>query len=209
MSKAQVNNKHYSNKNYLTMVRSIMHWVQAKEVSQASEDVQTVLEIGPGTGHTSWILKLWGHQVTTLDIDESLQPDIVADIKTLDLPANNFDVVLAAEILEHLPYEELEPALRKLGEIARESVVITLPAPLVGMSLMANFSGITPFGLSLGIPYFKKHNFDGQHYWELGKKGYSLRRVKQSIESAGLEIIKCYRPKLSLYCYMFVLKPKH
>lgn len=209
MPKAQVDSLHYSNKNYLTMVRSIMHWVQAKEVSEASPDIQSVLEIGPGTGHTSWILNLWGHQVTTLDIDESLQPDIVANIKILDLPANEYDVVLAAEILEHLPYEEFEPALKKLGEIAKHAVVITLPAPLVGMSLMANLSGIRPFGLSLGIPYFKKHSFDGQHYWELGKRGYSLRKVKQSIQASGLEIVKCYRPKLSLYCYMFVLKPTH
>lgn len=207
MNKAQVSSQHYANKSYLTMVRSMNHWIQAKEVSEASLEGESVLEIGPGTGHTSWLLKLWGHKVTTVDIDESLKPDIISDIKNLNLEPNSYDIVLAAEILEHLPYDNFEEILKKLGEIAKHAVVITLPAPLIGMSLMLNITGIQPFGLTFGIPYLKKHAFDGQHYWELGKRGYSLKRIKKSIKSSGLKITKCYRPKLSLYCYMFVLEP--
>jgi len=191
------------------MVRSINHWVQAKEVTEASPDGQSVLEIGPRTGHTSWLLKLWGHEVTTVDIDQNLNPDIVANIKQLDLDRNSYDIVLAAEILEHLPYEDFGPILEKLREISKQAVVITLPAPLVGISLLANIAGVEPFGFTLGIPYFKKHLFDGQHHWELGKRGYSLRRIKETIKSSGLKITKCYRPKLSLYCYIFVLEPDH
>ena len=36
----------------------------------------------------------------------------------------------------------------------------------------------------------KQHEFDGQHYWEIGAKGYEFDRVKHQLEQAGNSTLK-------------------
>jgi hypothetical protein len=111
-----------------------------------------------------------------------------------------------AETLEHFPFEEFVPALRELRRVAREHVVISLPAPLVGFSLGINISGIHPKFISLGTPQWSRPVFDGQHYWEMNRRGYPKRKIRKAIREAGLEIVKEYRPAFSLYIYFFILR---
>ena len=152
------------------------------------------------------MLRRWGYEITTLDFDPALKPDIVGDVTKLQLEDNCFDCVLATEILEHLPFSEFDVALSELARVSRKHVIITLPSPLVGMSVLANLPHIKPLGFSIGLPCMIKHEFDGQHYWELGKIGYSKRRVRRHIRHHNLDIIREYRPAASLTCYFFVLK---
>lgn len=37
------------------------------------------------------------------------------------------------------------------------------------------------------------NNFDGQHYWKIGKAGYSLSKIINNIQRAGFKIEKTYR----------------
>ena len=37
------------------------------------------------------------------------------------------------------------------------------------------------------------HNLDGEHYWEIGKAGYSLNRIINDIQKAGFKIEKTYK----------------
>lgn len=50
------------------------------------------------------------------------------------------------------------------------------------------------------------HKFDGQHYWEIGKKGYPLNRITNDIKNAGFKIVKTYRVFEIPYQRFFVLK---
>ena len=38
-----------------------------------------------------------------------------------------------------------------------------------------------------------KHKFDGQHYWEIGKISYTLKKIIKDLRSSGFEIKKTYR----------------
>ncbi len=143
--------------------------------------------------------------VTTLDFDNSVGPDIVGDLTKIPCKGSGFDSVLVAEVLEHIPFVEFESALLELRRITCGYVIITLPAPLVGISALLNFPGLKPKGLSLGLPYMVSHHFNGQHYWELGKRGYSVRRIRKVIRQQGFQIIRDFRPAPSLYCYFFVM----
>ncbi|MDR2260270.1 MAG: hypothetical protein LBE06_04915, partial [Azoarcus sp.] len=62
------------------------------------------------------------------------------------------------------------------------------------------------------IPFIrpKPHTFDGEHYWEINKRGYSLKTVmnaiKKSGEDAGFTLEKHYRVFENPYHHFFVLK---
>jgi hypothetical protein len=58
------------------------------------------------------------------------------------------------------------------------------------------------------LPRLRKpiHNFDGEHYWEIGKGGYPLGKIVNDIELAGFEIEKTYRVFERPYHRFFLLK---
>lgn len=201
----QVHAQAHYRRRYLTLPRIITHWHQANEVARGTPDTGTVLEIGPGSGHTTWMLRQWGYAVTTLDFDPAVRPNVVGDVTRLPLADGSFDCVLAAEVLEHLPFEEFGTALRELRRVSRRSVIVTLPAPFVGVSALWNWPKFEPKGMFIGVPYAVKHRWNGEHYWELGKRGYGLREVKRRIRESGFTIERAFRPAPSLYCYFFAL----
>ena len=195
--------KHYG-ASYLTLPRHVVHWHQANEVVKLLPKGSTVLEIGPGSGYTTFILRAWGMQVTTLDLDANLHPDIVGDVARLGVCNSAFDCVLAGQVLEHIPLDELSLALTELARITKRYVVITLPAPLIGFAGLFNIPMFSPIGIVFGLPYSAQHRFDGQHYWELGKRGSSIKTVRAKITQSGLSVIREFRPAPSLYVYFFV-----
>jgi len=201
----QVHPDHYD-RAYMNLVRVATHWHQAARVAELLPEGGRVLEVGPGNGHTTWLLCQWGVAVETLDLDPALSPDLVGDVTAIPCPDRSFDVVLAAEVLEHLPPEEFGPALRELRRVCRGHVVLTLPAPFLGLSLLAQGTFLGTRGLHLGLPHWKRHRFDGQHYWEVGKRGTERRVVRRAIREQGFTILREYRPAPSLYCLFYLLQ---
>ena len=189
----------------MSLPRIITHWHQANAVVEVTQPMGRVLEIGPGSGHTTWLLRNWGMTVTTLDFDPSIRPDIVGDITEIPCTSKSFDCVLAAEVLEHIPFSEFEKAIAELRRICRGHVIITLPAPFVGISALLNIAGLNLKSIFLGLPFWAHHKYDGQHYWELGKRGYSAWRVRRIIRRQGFQILRDFRPAPSRYCRFFVL----
>jgi len=49
------------------------------------------------------------------------------------------------------------------------------------------------------------NNFDGQHYWEIGKAGFPLSKIVMDIQGAGFKIEKTYRLFKHPYPMFFVL----
>lgn len=191
---------------YMDQERIITHWHQAVRTAERCPEGGRVLEVGPGNGHVTWLLRSWGLQVDTLDFDPELKPDIVGDVTCLPLADKAYDCVLAAEVLEHLPWKEFNTALAELRRVCRGHVVLTLPAPFLGLSLMGNMTWVDTIALHLGLPHWKRHRFDGQHYWEVGKRGTERRVVRKAILQAGFQIEHEYRPAPSRYCLFFLLK---
>src|SRR3990167_9093807 len=119
--KVQVRKDHYFNLKYDTKERWISYWYQIHEV--LFYDPQTVLEIGIGNRTVSDYLKKAGVKVTTCDFDKSLKPDVLADILNLPFKKNSFDVVLCAEVLEHLPFKKFHRALEEIRRVCKKSAV--------------------------------------------------------------------------------------
>ncbi|HCR52228.1 TPA: methyltransferase type 11 [Candidatus Kaiserbacteria bacterium] len=185
---AQVGKSHYSGKAYRSLERWTSYWHQMDLMRRASP--QTLLEIGVGDGVAARELSAAGISVTTVDIAEDLGPDVVGSITALPFPDKSFDAILAAEVLEHIRFQDVPQALSEMRRVARTQVLISLPHPGYVFSLIAKVPLLRRFSLLFKVPFFwKEHCFNGEHYWELGKKTFSLRTFMRHAEKAGLELL--------------------
>ncbi len=204
-AQVQVDKAHYESHTYDHKARWLSYWYQLRSISAFNP--KKVLEVGPGNGLTASYLKKQGVEVTTLDIDATLNSDIVGSVTKIPLPNSSVDCVLAAEILEHLPWSEVPGALGEIYRVAKVGAVISIPD-----------SRRTLFYLSLKLPWlprldiFRKiqqrdeHKFDGQHYWEMGKRGYSYRTIEKIILASGFNIKRHFVPFDCPTKHFFVLE---
>lgn len=167
----------------------------------------SVLEVGPGNGTVSSYLRMSGMEVTTADIDPEHKPTVVASILALPFEDNTFDVGMACEVLEHIPFEEVPIALGELARVSKEYVLISLPD--VRRSLLH---------LVLKIPFFKEiafrvrvmtnklHVFNVGHYWEIGKRGYSPSRIRALIEMCNLTLVDEFVSHDAPFFHFFLMR---
>lgn len=184
--------------------RWVSYWYQIKEVSDFRSE--NVLVIGKGSGLVSEYLKLSGIKTVTLDIDEKLNPDVVASVLKMPFSDSEFDFVICAQVLEHLPYDNFNWALSEIKRVAKNGAVISLPhfGPAIRFFLKLPFFPEIKFMIKL--PYPKEHIFKGEHYWEIGKKDHSLKKIKYDIEKCGLTIFKDYIVFENPLHHFFILK---
>lgn len=184
----QVDKTHYSGLAYSSQERWNSYFHQLDLVKKTG--AQSILEVGVGSGVVVQELTRRGLQVTTLDIAEDLVPDILGSVTDIPLPDKSFDLVLAAEILEHIDPKDLPQALCEIARVSKSSVIISVPQPGYVFSTIIKIPLIKRFSLLCKIPFFwKKHKFNGEHYWELGKKGTPASWFLREAKVAGLQLI--------------------
>lgn len=135
--------------------------VHAKVVRLVGRD-KHVLELGCATGFMSRVLRERGCRVTAIEVDETAAAKaaevceriVVGDAEQLDFPRElgetRFDVILAAEFLEHL--KEPVALLRALREFLRPDgyVVASVPNVAHGSVRLALLGGRFPYS-ELGL----------------------------------------------------------
>jgi len=47
---------------------------------------------------------------------------------------------------------------------------------------------------------------EGEHYWEIGRKGFPIRKVRTKIKEAGFKIVREEVPILNAYHQFFILE---
>jgi len=204
MFKPQVPREHYF-KDYDTKERWISYWYQINEVLKTRPE--KVLEVGIGNKTVSDYLRKLGITVVTADVDKSLEPDYVCSVTELSkyFNENEFDTVLCAEVLEHIPFEYFEKALEELWKVSKMYVILSLPHFGVVFSLSLKIPLLKRINITVKIPLPLRHVFDGQHYWEVGKKGYSLGNILK-ILSKLFYIKKTYIVPENPYHRFFILR---
>jgi ubiquinone/menaquinone biosynthesis C-methylase UbiE len=184
----QVTKSHYEGKAYRSQERWNSYWHQLDLVSRIKP--KTLLEVGLGEGVVARELGNRGVTVTTLDIAEDLHPDIVGSVTAIPVEAQSYDAVLACEILEHIKFEDVPAALSEVARVARTHVIISIPHPGYVFSLTFKLPLLPRVSLLAKIPFFwKTHAFNGEHYWELGKQGFSRRQFLALTKEAGLHLV--------------------
>lgn len=202
----QVDRTAYRFESYCGMDRWASYHYQLKEIIALAP--ATVLEVGLGDG----VLKNYLRENTkieysSIDIADDLGADIQGDVRNLPLADECFDAVCAFEVLEHLPFEDFETALAELFRVTRKHVLISLPhfGPPVKGLLKIPF--LPEFKFALKIPFARVHNFNGQHYWEIGKKGYPNKRIRTILKSHGT-LCKEFIPFENQYHHFFILEKR-
>ena len=202
----QPNSDYYISKEYDSKRRFISYWHQISETFSVKPS--RVLEIGVGGGFVKDYLKNYGIDVTTLDVDAELKPDIVGDITHgTQFKAKQFDVVMACEILEHIPYLSVPNALKEISRIA-EYAVISIPNNTPWYKIDANLPIFGRIKLFYEKRTTVKRNFSEDqrgHYWEIGTNDTSLKILKNEI-AKYFEILKSYRVPEHPSHHFFLLK---
>lgn len=202
----QVHPDHYFNEVYEGKGRFISYWHQIDEI--ISLNPRKILEVGVGSGFVSGYLKERNINVITLDIDKRLNPVIIGNVLNLPFKENSFDVIVCCEVLEHLDYENFYSSILEISRVSRAYIILSMP----DVSRVSRFSIQVPvigdLKLLIPIPRFRKlkHKFDGEHYWEIGKKGYPIKKIINDIQRTGMYVEKTYRIFEYPYHRFFLLK---
>jgi len=199
----QVDKVHYSFDSYSFEDRFVSYFWQLKTILDTSPI--DVLEVGVGDKVLgSFIDNNTGIKYQSIDIAQDLEPDILGSVTSIPLKSNSYDLVCAFEVLEHLPFEQFELAFAEMARVAKKRVVISLPhfGPNISFSLKLPLFPLFRFSYKFSVP--KKHVWNGQHYWELGKKHYPVRRVRKIIEKYG-NVLSDFVPFNSQYHHFFVV----
>lgn len=168
------------------------------------------MEVGPGPNIVSHVLENMRIRVASVDIDSRLRPTVQADITKLPFADKTFDCILAAEVLEHIPFAEVGGALIEMARVSRNSIVITLPhhsqfSPSIALKIFPFVPRVQKvFPISVFSP---THQFDGQHYWEIGKREYPVNRIRNLLEeNTDFLLTRDYLIEENPYHHVFVLK---
>ena len=192
-------------KGYDTLYRWFSYWWQIDAVTQL--DQKKILEVGVGNGTVSDYLKKHGFEVTTGDINPRLKPDRVVDVAALPFKDHSYDLVLCCEVLEHLPFAKVKKAFKEMNRVTKKYAVISIFAANLGASFIAKIPLLRLIHFHLKVPLFwQKHNFDGDHYWAIGKKKYPVSKVRRAIRESGFKIIEESFPPLNLHHHFFILE---
>ncbi len=207
----QVEKEHYYRK-YDNLPRFISYFYQIDLTKNLNPE--RILEVGVGNKTVSNYLRQHGFNVTTCDLDKELKPDYVADIAKLPFKDSSYDAVMACEILEHLPWGEVDSALRELHRVTKKYIIVSVACSRAAFELVFRFPRIAkilkrPFiNLFFRVPLlFVKIQSRGQHYWEIGRWKYPIGKIRGLLRKK-FKILKEVTPVLSSYHRFFILEKR-
>jgi hypothetical protein len=189
--------------------RFAAYWTQINEA--LSLEPRSALEIGVGSQMVIDYLRRRGIRTVGLDLRPDTMPDVAGAAGQLPFCAQAFDLVMACQVLEHLPFEQLAPVLADMARVSRRYIIISVPnaGRFLSLSLRASavrsrrwfveLSGLLPRG---------EFRPSAHHYWELGWRDYPLERVTGMMHMADLRILRHYRVVERPYQHFFILEKR-
>jgi len=176
---------------------------------------RTLLVIGPGQGLDTAVFRWRGYDVTTFDIDDTFAPDVLGSVHDMSMfEDGRFDVVIASHVLEHLAVAYLDRALDEIARVGRHALIYL---PVAGRHAQLRLvPGFRNLDLSVVLDLFNYFNrpdgvtgayCQGQHFWEIGRRGFSVRQVRRRLERR-FEVLDAYRNRDWTPSYNFVLRTR-
>ena len=208
--KTQVKKEHYSKRDYDNFESFISYYYQTRCLLDYSDEIENILEIGIGNKTLTNYLKEYGFNTTTCDYAADLKPDKVADIRKLPFSDEEFDAVVAFEVLEHIPFTDFDIALKELRRVSKKYVIISIPNSTSYIEWKIKFSlpkiRDKQSYFKFQIPNFLTRQGKSNHKWELNKKNFPSKKIRNVIMKSGLEILNEFEPKLNLGHHFFFMK---
>jgi predicted SAM-dependent methyltransferase len=186
--------EHYTRREYDLKGRFASYWHQVDEVLGSRPG--NVLQAGMGNGFLRDYLKRRDVEITDLDTDPDLGPDVVGDVRDMPFEDGQFDLCVCFEVLEHMPYEYFRAALSELKRVSRGRVIISVPDIRPVYRVFMELPVIGWFRLMIPRPRIRPglhRPDDREHFWNINERGFPLRKVQEDIKREGLDIIRTYR----------------
>jgi len=152
-----------------------------------------IIEVGKGNGFVSDFFKKGGYTYTTFDINKNLEPDIEGNILEFSqLIPYKADIVVACEILEHLPLDIFEASIKEISEGSEKYAIITLPEfkKFYGFNVQIRLPKIKVFSLPLFIKYKGNKILGSGHFWEIDYDENSKRANIEAIIKKYFSIVE-------------------
>lgn len=174
-----------------------------------------VLEIGAGSGIVRNCLKPLVQDYRVLDINPNLAPDVLADVRVPQIQLNGrFDCVIAADVLEHLPFADFTTACANLHTYLKPGghALITIPHRQSNFLFMSPTQVPHVFTVPTGFlspgafwrRFIKRKIWiDPNHCWEIGDGTVRIEDVSDKLSACGFSIEKFEK---LLYVDYWVLK---
>lgn len=200
----QVDSSLYTTADYCNPGRFATYAYQIKEILDSG--AKNVLEIGPGNGVVTYVLRQAGIHVDTVDHDPALKPDFVASVLKLPFVPNSYNAVLCCQVLEHLPWEHFRAAVQGISNVAKSTILLSLPH-VVPRRFFVEYK--LPklkqrlFAIDMPVKNVQM-SFNRQHYWEIGK-GVTEKNIVLIFEELHLKVDRAYRIPENRYTHIFCL----
>lgn len=147
----------------------LYYWEQADLVFKSVDRDNRIVELGCGTHLLADLLSRRGFSVKTLDIDEEKNPTFVSDATSFNYSVEPFDVLLAFEIFEHIPWDTFSKTIARVAESGITMILFSIPwAERTVASFEGKVPKLQPFKVNLRLP--KKAISTKAHFWELTKR---------------------------------------
>ncbi len=157
-------------------------------------DSKDILDLGTGSSVLNQLIRIKADSMVTVDFNDKLKPDIVADVREL-IPQciDKFDTVVASEILEHIPFHEVTTVVSNIYQYLKSNgkAFITIPHrnPYISFTSILNTKKL----ITIIIPRYRKikpiKEIDIHHEWEIGN-GYYTKEVEFIFKRNGFKILK-------------------
>lgn len=187
--------ENYSYESYFSFERFSSYFYQIDFILRRK--CRSCAIIGIGDGVVPFYLRKNGIKVTSIDIDEALNPDIICSVTKLSALSGNssnfrFDAVVCCQVLEHLEYKEFAVALENIKSITTPNGFILISLPDVRKRYFVN--GTLPkfgkFHFDVNLPHkIIEHKDNGEHYWEIGKKVFPISKIRNVFEEVFGSIV--------------------
>ncbi len=198
----QTDSNHYAFNRYMHMSRWSCYYVQIKKTLALKPT--SVLEIGPGDGLFGWYMEKNKVAYTSADHADDINSNAKVNLgfEALPFSDNSFDLICAFQVLEHIPFDKVPYALSELARVSKNQVFLDIPQFGTHIQFLLKLPMLPRLAKHFVLPYPKRHIFDGFHYWEVGKKGFSpdtVRTIMKQYFSVKEEFSILENPKERFY----------
>ena len=179
-----INIQHYVSNEYLSKERFSSYCAILKMVLK--HNYQSIADIGKGSGIMAALLTNFNIPVTTIDYADNLNPDIICDVRNLNQLKEQFDCVLCCQVLEHIPFDDFDKAVKSLIAISKKAVIITIPDRRYYLETSFKIPGFNQKNVQINLPFPIKRwnaNKNPEHLWEMNQKPYTESAVCQLIDA--------------------------
>ena len=168
---------------YISKIRWISYFHQIEEI--LNFEPNSILEIGSGMGVLKVVLKeVLNQNIETMDLYDTFKPDHIGSVTAIPFPDNVYDVVSCFQVLEHLPFDDLEKGLSEMMRVSSKAVIISLPN--ANRPLRIHFS-IKNINIIIKKFILKNKIKSKNHFWEINLKGYDEKKIRKLLSNIAIK----------------------